>query len=203
MIRNLISGLISSLVFLLLFLGLNWHILISLALSAGVFASLYLLLKPQLKIGSYKLEMIEDGDELLKIMDDAKDDLAYLDSYLKKHKRNDDIKVKVKDILTLGHKILNKMENNPRLISSSRHFLTYYVDRARKIVENYEELKEAYEKDEKFEKINKSTLESLGLLKEVFENTRDDIYKDKLLELELENELLEKTVKLGRSLNEK
>ena len=202
--RNIISGLISSIVFLILFIGIKWNLIISFALAAGVFFSSFMFLKPTLKIGSFSTDELEDGQELEKILSDAKDDLGYLRSYSSMDTNNNiEVQTEIDSLVKLGSGIINKMEQNPKLISKSRHFLTYYVDRARKIVENYDELREGYISDPKFLKIEESTIDSLKLLNQVFKSTRDDIYKSKLLELEVENDLLEKTVKMGRSLNEK
>lgn len=197
--QNILAGLVSSLVFLILFLVLKWHLVISLLLAVGVFAAVYLLAKPVRKIGNIELENLVNGMELHEIYQEAVKDLKQLGETIEAI-QDGPVRQKADSLYQVGQDILRYLENNPREISKSRHFLDYYLDTARKLTGNYVQLKKANISADKFANMTDKTLESLDLLEKVFVNQRDGYHEDKLVALEVETDLLEKTIKLGGEL---
>lgn len=193
---NIIAGLSAAGVFLILFILLDWSIIVSLLIAVGIFFGVYNLAKPVLKIGDIELSQLEDGIEIQNIYIQAIEDVASIrtssDSI-----QNPVIKEKSKRLASIGQDILNYLENNPKEISRSRHFLTYYLPTGEKIVDNYLLLKKANVSEDKFVLITERTEESLDLLTKVYKNQRDGYHKNRVMDLEVQTELLERTIQLG------
>ena len=197
--QNLLAGLISSIVFLFLFLVLKWNVFVSLIFAVAIFSAVYLLTKPIRKIGNIELENLVNGLELHELFKEANFDLETMKDQVN-HISDPSVKEKVTSLAGVGQDILNYLEENPKEISKSRHFLEYYFETAKRIVINYVKLAKANISESKFSHITEKTIESLQLLDKVFVNQRDGYHEDKLMALEVENDLLEKTIKLGGEL---
>lgn len=89
------------------------------------------------------------------------------------------------------------LSNNYKAILPSEHFLEYYLGTANRIIKNFVEMQNTSISDTKSELIRKETIESLDYLQDIFTKQLDSYYEDKIVSLEIESELLEKTVKLG------
>lgn len=199
--QNIVAGIVSALSFLFFFLLLKWNIFVSLILAIGFFLAIYLLLKPVRKIGDVALENLKDGMELHALYSGAVNDKINLENAANAI-ANPLVAAKALRLAGTAQDILNYLEENPRDLSKSRHFLEYYFETAKKIVVNYVQLKEANISDTKIDHITDKTIEALDLLQKVFANQRDGYHKDKLMELDVETELLEKTIKLSGGDNE-
>lgn len=193
--NNLLSGLASAITFLVLFIVLNWGPIISLVLSIGVFFGIFFLTKPSLKLGEIEVEKLQDGRELLEIFNQSKAKIEEIGQRAGAI-NNVEISSQGKTLYKTGQDIIRHLEEKPEDISSSRHFLTYYLDTSLKILSNYQDLKRANVSEGKFIEITEKTDQSLDLLIEVFKEQRDGYQKEKFIELEIQSELLEKTIKL-------
>lgn len=193
---NLLAGIVASVVFIISYIVIDWPLLISLVLAVGIFFAVYFLSKPILKIGDLELSQMADGVELNNIYQEARRQVHKIEENGQKI-NNEDVGQGALQLASTSQDILRYLEDNPREISQSRHFLTYYVPTANKIIDNYFQLKKANISADKFELITDQTLESIELLQKIFVNQRDGYHKDKLVELEVQTELLEKTITLG------
>lgn len=196
--QNLTAGITSAISFIIFYSILHWHLAVSLLLALGIFIGIYLITKPVQKIGDIEIENIQDGMTLHALYAGALSDwLDFQESF----ERLDDSPVKqTASILhQTGRDILNYLEKNPRELSKSRHFLEYYFETARKIMVNYSQLQQANISPNKFQHITEKTMESLELLQKIFANQRDDYHEDKVTALEVETDILEKTIKLSGS----
>lgn len=193
---DLLAGLLASVIFIILYIVIDWPLLVSIALAVGIFFAVYFLSKPILKIGDLELSRMADGIEINNIYLDARQQVYNLEKN-GQNISNEEVGQGALNLAATANDILNYLEDHPREISQSRHFLTYYIPTASKIIDNYFQLKKANITSHKFELITDQTLESLDLLQRIFENQRDGYHKDKLVELEVQTELLEKTITLG------
>lgn len=196
-LRQNIFGLLSSvLVFLLFFLLIKWPIFIAAPISIGTFFGVYFLSKPKVMIGDIEMEKLANGLELKELYENSKLSVNQMKALSNKIKEKN-IREKALDLTSVGEDILRYLEKNPRDLSESRHFLNYYLKTSNKILDNYIQLDQANVSDSKLALVTEKTQESLDLLNQVFSNQRDSYHKDALMELEVETELLEKTIKLG------
>lgn len=194
--RNLKGLLAALLTFFGLTLGLKWSFIVAAILSVGVYTGVYLISKPKLMIGNTEIEALENAEEInqiyLKLKDDKKKLIASANSI-----EDDGIRKKALELAKTTNDIEAYLEDNPREISKSRHFLDYYVGTAKTIVDNYQELKRANVSPDKFNEIKEKTNQSLDLLNQIFAKQRDSYHRDKINKLEVESDLLEQTIKLG------
>ncbi len=89
------------------------------------------------------------------------------------------------------------LSNHPDLLSKSEHFIRYYMDTALRILTNYLQVQEAHISKDQWKKVQGSVSESLRYLCQIFTRQRDSFHQDLILDLEVESDLLEKTVKLS------
>ena len=186
----------SVLLFMLLFPVLKWPILVSAGLSVGTYFSVYYLAKPKQKIGDVELEAIANGEEIKALYDASIVHLRTMASSAHAIE-NPAIREKAMALVATGKDIMGYLKEHPKAISASRHFLEYYLNTGEKIINNYLSLKRGNVSSEKFLEIEKKTDESLALLNRVYAKQRDGYYEDQITDLEIETELLEKTLKLG------
>lgn len=194
--QNLRAGLASALVFILLYLVLEWSVMISLLLATGIFVGVYLINQPVRKIGDVELERIANGEELNQIYLQAQADIYRLQETAQAI-NHPQVSQEAQELGEIGQDIINYLEDNPIEISQSRHFLDYYLTTANQILDNFLTIKRANVSEDKQILITDRTLESLELLQNIFRKQRDGYHTDRLVELEVQTELLEKTIKLG------
>lgn len=194
--QNIKAGIGSALSFLVLVFVLEWNFVVSLVLSIGIFFAIYFLTKPVVKLGDLYLDQIEQGEELFALLEESKNELNNMEVNAL-HIEDETVVDKVEVLIGVASDIIRYLETDPDAISKSRHFLDYYFTTADKLIDNYMRLKRANVSQPKFQLIRQRTVESLNLLIQLFSQQRDSYHKDTLLELEVESELLERTIKLS------
>ncbi|UUX32954.1 5-bromo-4-chloroindolyl phosphate hydrolysis family protein [Fundicoccus culcitae] len=194
--QNFLAMVISIAAFLIMFFVLDWPLILTIVLAVAIFLGVFMITKPVLKIGDIELERLANGQELAAIYQEAETEVKQM-TQLAEGIKNPSIGEKSKALSGIAQDILNYLEGAPKDISSSRHFLSYYLPTANKIMSNYLHLKKANVSADKFNLITERTEESLDLLTHVFAQQRDNYYKDQMMALEVETELLEKTIRLG------
>lgn len=195
-LRSVLVAIVCAIFFVIIFLIVKWNFFVVAALSILLYFALTLLTSPVRMLGGVAVEKIDQGQRLVNIYDLAKKNMDDMSIYQSKI-RNLEISKKSKAMNEKGHHILNYLSKNPKSISTSEHFLDYYLDTANKILSNYVEMQDSNISQEKESLIQEETSQSLDYLKEIFTKQLDSYYDDKILSLEVESDLLEKTVKLG------
>ncbi|WP_419775383.1 5-bromo-4-chloroindolyl phosphate hydrolysis family protein [Ignavigranum ruoffiae] len=197
--QNLWAGILSSLAFLLMFLLFKWYWLISLLLAVGIFVAVYLISQPANKIGDIDLDNLKNGLEIKDLYVTAQQDLLKMkEDY--QALANSRLKDQVQHLIQIADDIMLYLADHPREISKSRHFLEYYFETAAKIINNYHQIHLTHISNQKLEQIGQKTLESVSLLDQIFTKQLEAYHEDKLFALEIETDLLEKTIKLGGDL---
>lgn len=198
--KEILAGIVSSIFFLITFVGFNWNIFVSLGLALLLWLAISLLATPVKKIGSMPIAQLEQGERLSKIYNTAQADMKEMQSKqktIKDHK----IQMQANSLLMIGTSIMNYLTNHPQAISQSEHFLDYYLNTANRILKNYITLQNAQVSEEKWRLVQSETAESLTYLNKIFTKQRDSYFKDTILQLEVESDLLEKTIELGGGRN--
>lgn len=194
--NSIISALVSAIVFLILILVLKWNFFVSAAIAILLYFAIFFLTSPVKKIGNIAVENIDQGERISKIYDKADKNIVEMGVFQKAVK-DSEISSKAKFLTEKGSAILDYLTNNLGALSRSVHFLDYYLDTANRILENYVEMEGSRISTGNQELIKKETNESLDYLQDIFSKQLDSYYEDKILSLEVESDLLEKTVKLG------
>lgn len=194
--QNLLAFIIATVAFLFCFFILKWPLWLAVLLVIGLFMAVYLLASPVFRIGNVELESLKNGQEIKAIFDHSQVVLQGMKSQAALIE-DQTIKQQASQLSEATQSILNYLEENPKEISRSRHFLDYYLNTGHQIISNFREMEEAKLTPSRFEEIKNRTHESMELLNDIYANQRDGYHLDRIRSLEVETELLEKTLKLG------
>ena len=196
MVTALISALISCAVFLLLFLAAGWNLAAAALLCILLYFGLGLILKPRKKIGGIDVEKIQGGEELQKLLEEARKDLKQI-SRAAREITNIKAKEDAEALEAGGRRILSYLEENPEKISMARRFFTYYLDTAAGLLERYTQLQETGLRTPEVTEALRKTAGTFPVLNEVFEKQFTRLMEGELMDVEAEISLLEN--KIGRA----
>ena len=191
----LASALAAAILFLILFLLLRWNLIVCILLCVGIYFGLFFLLKPSRKIAGIDVESLPDGEEIQKLLDDARADLTEIHKSIK---RLADISVKndAGTLYAMGSRILTYLEENPEKIKLARRFFTYYLDTAAKLLARYVDFQNTGLRSEEVAEILQKTAEALPVLNNAFEKQFTHLMQGELLDVEADIELLKSTLKM-------
>ena len=195
MVTALISALISCAVFLLLFLAAGWNLAAAALLCILLYFGLVLILKPRKKIGGIDVEKIQGGEELQKLLEEARKDLKQI-SRAAREITNIKAKEDAEALEAGGRRILSYLEENPEKISMARRFFTYYLDTAAGLLERYTQLQETGLRTPEVTEALRKTAGTFPVLNEVFEKQFTRLMEGELMDVEAEISLLENTLKM-------
>ena len=195
MVTALISALISCAVFLLLFLAAGWNLAAAALLCILLYFGLGLILKPRKKIGGIDVEKIQGGEELQKLLEEARKDLKQI-SRAAREITNIKAKEDAEALEAGGRRILSYLEENPEKISMARRFFTYYLDTAAGLLERYTQLQETGLRTLEVTEALRKTAGTFPVLNEVFEKQFTRLMEGELMDVEAEISLLENTLKM-------
>ena len=195
MVTALISALISCAVFLLLFLAAGWNLAAAALLCILLYFGLGLILKPRKKIGGIDVEKIQGGEELQKLLEEARKDLKQI-SRAAREITNIKAKEDAEALEAGGRRILSYLEENPEKISMARRFFTYYLDTAAGLLERYTQLQETGLRTPEVTETLRKTAGTFPVLNEVFEKQFTRLMEGELMDVEAEISLLENTLKM-------
>lgn len=195
MVTALISALISCAVFLLLFLAAGWNLAAAALLCILLYFGLGLILKPRKKIGGIDVEKIQGGEELQKLLEEARKDLKQI-SRAAREITNIKAKEDAEALEAGGRRILSYLEENPEKISMARRFFTYYLDTAAGLLERYIQLQETGLRTPEVTEALRKTAGTFPVLNEVFEKQFTRLMEGELMDVEAEISLLENTLKM-------
>ena len=195
MVTALISALISCAVFLLLFLAAGWNLAAAALLCILLYFGLGLILKPRKKIGGIDVEKIQGGEELQKLLEEARKDLKQI-SMAAREITNIKAKEDAEALEAGGRRILSYLEENPEKISMARRFFTYYLDTAAGLLERYTQLQETGLRTPEVTEALRKTAGTFPVLNEVFEKQFTRLMEGELMDVDAEISLLENTLKM-------
>ena len=194
-LQGIMATLFSVAAFLGLYLGLSWPILIAAALSIGVYAGVYLITRPKLKIGNIWLDSLKDGEEMRQLFLEAKDDVVAIGNAGKKVS-NETIKQQSAQLYDTSNRILDYLEKNPNSISDARRFLNYYLNTARDILEKYLAFQKTDIKTDEIQKVTASTERAMTILNQAFNTQFTHLMENDIMDIEADIKLLETNLKM-------
>ncbi|MCI6585279.1 MAG: 5-bromo-4-chloroindolyl phosphate hydrolysis family protein [Mobiluncus porci] len=193
----ILFALLSVGVFLGLTLGAHVNFFASAGIAVALFTVLVLLNHRHKKFGN----LVIDDEALSQRLETI--DLSARKSLLEIQKtasRMRNYRKETNHLVKLGKQILSYVESDPTAMSKSEHFLEYYFPMLQKILQNYVSLSGVMLEPTKREQIEAITQESLEYLDTIFQKQLDGYHNNKILEIEAQSDLLEKTAKLGGDL---
>lgn len=194
---SILFSLIGAGVFFSLFFAAHLHILAAAGIGVAAFIGLELTYRRVKKI---RKAPIDDAKLLERLKDIDKDARETMRQIRVLSARMPAFRASCNRLSTLSKQILDFVEQNPNALSKSEHFLDYYFPMFQNIMKNYISLHNVMLEDDKRQQIESSTQESLNYLETIFRHQLEGYHNNKILEIEAQSDLLEKTVKLGGDL---
>ena len=106
------------------------------------------------------------------------------------------VREKVVGLCHTAEEIVSELAAKPRKIDAARSFLTYYLDAAARIVDGYANLTGRTASAPEIGQALNRAEESLDSIQQAFDRQLGNVLEDRVLDLESEIELLEKTVRM-------
>lgn len=180
-----ILGVITSLIGWIPFVGMIMHIITAVYLMVDAFRSGKKRLDPT--HASFNLsepDLIAENRALLKELKTLQVKLL-----------NRDIREQINDIIKISQAILDKVAQNPELISSARRFFNYYLPTAIQLAGNYRDFEKQTIKGENILTSMEKIEHALDLLKQAFQEQLNTLFSSTALELETDVSVLENILK--------
>lgn len=139
---------------------------------------------------------------------DSKNQAAFFEKHLERLKairvkvrkiqvtiKNNEVNQKITSILESIDKIILNFEKDPSDINRYRQFLQYYPDATVKLLEKYQYLESSSEKPEDIKNSLEKVSSTLDSLKGAYEEYHKKLMDNDVLELDIETQLIEDTLK--------
>lgn len=162
-------------------------------LPIAVYAGIYMLAKPVIKIGSLKLSDVK-GEELKSLMKDAYEDLEILDQAGKKVQDPIVRKLAV-ELYQSGISIFEHLQKNPEKIGLARRFINYYLDTAAGLLEKYQKLVSSRVRGASVEKAKLDIASGLNVLTRAFDQQYERLMQGEIMDITTDVKVLEQTLR--------
>ncbi len=194
MIRTFFSFLFALLAFCLLSLRLKWSFFPALAITALLYVALYLLFKPVSKIGRIETDLLKNGQEAKELLELGKKDLREI-MRLSQKIAEVDYRVQVEKTSQTAASLLDYLEKNPAKIFKARSFLTYQLNLALDSIKDYLDVKVVHIDLQALSAFHQQSMNIMKIMQETFEKQFEALVQDKLINMEIQNEVLEAKIK--------
>lgn len=191
---HIVSGVLSGIVFLafLFIIRLDFIYSLGIGLIAYV-ASLF-------TFSSYgrRKDMIPDGmteDQVNKTIGDVTKKLEILKSHAERADKAS-VKTKLQDISRTVENILENFKKDPKDIKAAKNFLNYYLDATINLIGKYEDLSTRRVKSENIQATLAKAESLMNIIRESFHKQYEKLLEDDVMNLDVEIEVLEKTLKM-------
>lgn len=188
-IKSLLGGLAAFALSMRFNLPLPMIIILPIAVYAGV----YMLAKPVIKIGSLKLSDVK-GEELKSLMKDAYEDLEVLEQAGKKVQDPIVRKLAI-ELYKSGISIFEHLQKNPEKIGLARRFINYYLDTAAGLLEKYQKLVSSRVRGASVEKAKLDIASGLNVLTRAFDQQYERLMQGEIMDITTDVKVLEQTLR--------
>ena len=175
---------------------LKFHTWISLILAVAIYFGVFFLLKPIPMIGNVEMSL-RDGEELKRLLEEGKQTLANIRRQIPKI-TDKAIRAEAVTMADTGEKLIAYLEQNPDKISKSRRFLSAHLETAESTLADYLNVGQANLAQDKLSTFRDQTCNIMHLLTETFTDQFTQLIEDKLLNVDVQNELLESRIRAER-----
>ena len=191
-LKNLLLTLVCGVVFLMFIFILSFNIIMSIVATVFVYISLILII-PVRERKQDKYSDIEYGEiqETLRLnkekITEVCKDTEVLSGVMKE---------KVKRLCEISEQILENVKKNPQNIKAVKRVFSYYLETTDKILDIYTELSNQEIQSIEMEARLKKVESILDLIIDIFKQYLERSIETKIIDLDIEIELLEKVIKM-------
>ncbi|GAU78825.1 5-bromo-4-chloroindolyl phosphate hydrolysis family protein [Fusibacter sp. 3D3] len=190
---DILSGLTAGGVFLLFYLLLRSNVFISLGLGILSFIGGQFLFPKK----EASLEFIVDGltradvDEVIRAGKEKVNSIEKLNKSI----GNTQVQDEIYSICATANAIFEDFKEDPKDVKTARKFLSYYLDTTERILDRYVMISNKKIRDGEIDVTLTKVEEMLSLIDETFKKQMRKLLEDDILDLDVELEVLEKTIK--------
>ena len=190
---DILSGLMAGGVFLLFYLLIDAGLILALVLGIlGFVGGQFLFHRKETT-----MEFVADGltqDHVDQVVAAGKEQVKRIKNLSMKI---GDVKVRdeVKGICRTADEIFDNFVEDPKDIKTARKFLSYYLDTTERILDRYVTISSKSVRDSDIEETLAKVEDMLSLIDETFKKQMKKLLEDDVLDLDIELEVLEKTIK--------
>ncbi len=159
----------------------------------AVYAGVYMISKPVIKIGSLKLSDAK-GEEMKSLMRDAYEDLEILDKTGKKI-QDDSVRRLALELYLSGISIFEHLQKNPEKIGLARRFINYYLDTAAGLLEKYQKLVSSRVRGESVERAKSDIVSGLTVLTRAFDQQYERLMQGEIMDITTDVRVLEQALR--------
>ncbi len=159
----------------------------------AVYAGVYMISKPVIKIGSLRLSDVE-GEEMKSLMKDAYEDLEILDKTGKKI-QDGTVRELASELYQSGISIFEHLQKNPEKIGLARRFINYYLDTAAGLLGKYQKLIFSRVRGESVEKAKTDIVSGLTILTRAFDQQYERLMQGEIMDITTDVKVLEQTLR--------
>ena len=192
-VSHIISGAIAGLTFLIFLFAIKLSIILSLGIGiisyiASLFTfSSYGKIRDNMPVGVSE-------ELLIKTIQAVSDKLKILTSHMEKIEKPS-VKSKVRDICVTVENIMVNFEKDPKDIKAAKNFLNYYLDATIGLVEKYKDLSSRNVKSDNIQATLAKAENLINIIRESFNKQYLKLLEDDVMNLDVEIQVLEKTLK--------
>lgn len=196
-LRLLIAFIIAVILTVMLGGVLNLPWLLAVPLGFGSLFLSYNMIRPNPKRLAARAEakQLEAYPQYQGMLNDAKEDLAYLEE-ARRLEREPEVRKEIEKLLATGEKITRYLSEHPEKISSAHRFFTYYLETAVSVMKQLKTLRETGLKHHEVAEGKRKAVETLPRLHEAFEAQYAKLITGDLIALEVEAKLLETSMRM-------
>lgn len=191
--RMLGSAAAAAVLFLVLFFALDLHFLFAAACALAAYFGFYLVFKPSHRIAGVDIEDLAGGEEIRKMLEEAEQDLRAIRQDTEKIS-DTGVRTEAEKLYETGSRILGYLGKNPQKIRLARHFFTYYLDTAERLLARYVEFQNTGLTSGEVNEILDKTRESLPRLNEAFDQQFTHLMEGELMDVDADIRLLNSTL---------
>ncbi|MGI6348758.1 MAG: hypothetical protein GX245_02235 [Eubacteriaceae bacterium] len=188
-----IKSLLGSLVAFALTWFFNMPLPMIILIPIAVYAGVYMISKPVIKIGSLRLSDVE-GEEMKSLMKDAYEDLEILDKTGKKI-QDGTVRELASELYQSGISIFEHLQKNPEKIGLARRFINYYLDTAAGLLGKYQKLIFSRVRGESVEKAKTDIVSGLTILTRAFDQQYERLMQGEIMDITTDVKVLEQTLR--------
>ncbi len=195
LVIHLVSGLIGGVSFIVFLFVLKLSPILSIIVAILAYVAIDLIFsqrkKQQIEVTLKKVQ----NEEVDKVIREATKKIDTIGSYITKIKKVE-IKDKVSEICLVGRNVIKEIQRDPKDVRVAKQFLSYYLDATVYIVEKYAELAAVGLSSGDINKRLSKVEGMLDTIKNTFIKQHERLLDNDLMDLDVEMDLLEKTIKI-------
>lgn len=193
--RPIAAAIAASIFFLVLYALTDFPLPVSAILAVALYFGVYIILKPNRRIGRRSAEDFSNGEYLLNLLDEGKEQLEAL-RRLASEVKNPKVQGDVRKLTDTGDKILRWLEIHPESIPKSNRFVNYYLKTAVSLTQKYNEFDATGLETPEITAVHQKTADALSMLDTAFDAQYTKLLGGEVMDVSADISVLEDMIRM-------